>query len=483
MYVATPTETDTDAETMALSALLGHPERGEWWEAVDDGLFHGRERIIFCAMRRLWDDGRPVDLVTVPPEVAAHGIRASDIAELTETFITHVNFPEVVARLERARNRRIVRCEREQLGQLEREGDPRRFDEGLALWAVSRSRPLSTREGKESPIRISDLEEPPPRREVVGGAIPEGATTILYGDGGQGKSLVALHLATCTVAGLPWLGLPVIKGPVLYVDAELDVEEFTRRAYRVARGLGLDRPPAGLLYKRLDASLLDRTVPERVRRMARHAETVLTVMDSLTIGCSGGDLREAPVVTAVLKDLEKWGTVLAIDHPPAPQAGVPKSAYRPFGSTFKFNLCRSSLQLVRAPGGGLVLHCKKRSFGPETPPRGLALTFTKDVVTLESVPLEDDRLSGSEDDLAPVDRVDRALRQHPSGVTPDDLATALGNMTEKTVRNHLTTLKAQKRATNDAGRWQPVPSLPVGIGIGNRESLGRPESASAWGEV
>jgi hypothetical protein len=479
-----PAEIDSDAEGMVISALLHHPDRSEWWDAIDDlDLFHGRERAIVCAMRRLRDEGRPVDLVTVPPEVAAHGVSASDIAELMEIFITDVTFFEVVTRLERARNRRIVRCEREQLGQLEREADPRRFDEGLALWADSRSRSPSTREGKESPIRISDLDEPPPRREVVGGVIPEGATTILYGDGGQGKSFVALHLATCTVAGLPWLGLPVIKGPVLYVDAELDVDEFTRRAYRVARGLGLDRPPAGLLYTRLNSSLMDPRVRERGRRMARDAKTVLTVLDSLTIACSGGDLKETPVVTEVLKDIENWGTVLAIDHPPAPQAGVPKSAYRPFGSTFKFNLCRSSLQLVRAPGGGLVLHCKKRSFGREVPPRGLALTFTQDVVTLESVPLEDERLSGSADDLAPVDRVDRALRQHPSGVTAGELATALENMTEKTVRNHLTTLKAQRRATNDAGCWRAVPSLPVGIGIGNRESLGGSEPASPWGEV
>ena len=76
--------------------------------------------------------------------------------------------------------------------------------------------------------------------------------TSLYGDGGQGKSLLAVHLASAVALGRPFLGLPTEARPVLYLDAELDADEFTRRAYGVARGMGESRPPAGLHYLALE---------------------------------------------------------------------------------------------------------------------------------------------------------------------------------------------------------------------------------------
>ena len=55
--------------------------------------------------------------------------------------------------------------------------------------------------GGGSPLRIWERPEPPPREYVVDDLIPAGALTILYGDGGLGKSLLALYVATCTAAG------------------------------------------------------------------------------------------------------------------------------------------------------------------------------------------------------------------------------------------------------------------------------------------
>jgi hypothetical protein len=102
-------------------------------------------------------------------------------------------------------------------------------------------------------VQVWKRDEPERRYYVIAEIMPELAITALYGDGGNGKTLLATYAAICIVTGRPFLNLPVLSGPVLYVDAELEVEEFTRRAYKVARGMGLDKPPEGLFYVRLPA--------------------------------------------------------------------------------------------------------------------------------------------------------------------------------------------------------------------------------------
>jgi hypothetical protein len=123
---------------------------------------------------------------------------------------------------------------------------------------------------------------------------------------------------------------------------------------------------------------------------------------------------------------------------------VRATSARPYGSTFKYNLARSVVQMIRAPGGAFVLHHKKQNFEAPLAPVGIAITFGA-AVTLETISLADERLGGLDDDLAPLDRVDRALRAHADGATPKQLAEEL-DLAEKTVRNHLTTLRAQGRA-------------------------------------
>jgi AAA domain len=115
--------------------------------------------------------------------------------------------------------------------------------------AASRSRSLKDRESgtqENGLIAACDMPEPEARRYVVPGLMPDGALTILYGDGGLGKSYLALYFAMCAALGRPIAGRPVKKRTALYLDAELEQDEFLRRAYWIARGLGLERPPEGL---------------------------------------------------------------------------------------------------------------------------------------------------------------------------------------------------------------------------------------------
>ena len=84
-----------------------------------------------------------------------------------------------------------------------------------------------------------DGEPIPARQWLVEGLIPSGTVTLLGGDGGTGKSLVALQLAVSTALSRAWLGLPVTSGRALYISAEDDRDELHRRLSDIARAEGL----------------------------------------------------------------------------------------------------------------------------------------------------------------------------------------------------------------------------------------------------
>ncbi len=75
----------------------------------------------------------------------------------------------------------------------------------------------------------------PERVWHVADMVPDSTVTLLGGDGGTGKSLVALHLATSTALGHAWLGVDTRQGAALYLSAEDDKAELHRRLVDIAR--------------------------------------------------------------------------------------------------------------------------------------------------------------------------------------------------------------------------------------------------------
>jgi RecA-family ATPase len=90
---------------------------------------------------------------------------------------------------------------------------------------------------------------PAPRRYLVEGIVPESYPTMIYGDGGVAKSMLALSLGlgVASDAGT-WLGHKIEPGGVLYLDFELDAAEQNRRVSRLVNAEGLDKPPSLLRY-------------------------------------------------------------------------------------------------------------------------------------------------------------------------------------------------------------------------------------------
>ena len=74
-----------------------------------------------------------------------------------------------------------------------------------------------------------------PREWLIENFIPNNTVTLLGGDGGSGKSLLAMMLAVSTAAAqdVKWLGRLPVQGPSIYVGAEDDIDEMHRRIHDI----------------------------------------------------------------------------------------------------------------------------------------------------------------------------------------------------------------------------------------------------------
>lgn len=302
------------------------------------------------------------------------------------------------------------------------------------------------------PVRavcVGTLAEPPPREWFVAGLVPAGAPAILAGHSGLGKSYIALCIAICVCTGRAFLGRDVKQAPALWVDRELDQDEMARRSYAVARGMGLEGPPANLFYLRpLDAIGTGAAQAEILAAIEEHG-IELTILDSLTLGAVG-DAKEQRDVVPVMRDVEAWGTSLCIDHITKAAAAGNQSSAGIFGSGMKRAIARSTFNLVPA-GNALTLHPDKSNFGPASTPVHFVAGHGvnedgKQEVVFRKIEADDEALAGAGDHAPAHEQTLIALIRlfHEAGApVPLSTLAAERDVKEGTLRNHLAKLGAR----------------------------------------
>ena len=335
-------------------------------------------------------------------------------------------------------------------------------------------------------IRLADVEDLPPRTDVIEGMVPAGHPTSIHGAGAHLKSLVAMRQSLCVAAGVAFLGCRVTQGAVLYVDYELDEETAARRARLLAHGMGLEAVPAGLLYLNAHRPLLELLDDLRVL-IAQHS-VVMVVIDSLGVAICGDNQSEEGVIPAMLGLRNLGVACLVIDHQSRLLTGQEYAQKEQFGSVYKGNLSRCVWQVERAEPGldpsvvALVMRHRKASFGPLRSDLGVRVTFADGSIAMDAVDAASEpSLAGK---LPARDRVMRAVTSEP-GNTADGLADLTG-VPLNTVKNSLTQLRDQrlvKAATTskrEPATWYPTDSGAVRIERPDRDGSrdARPKTGS-----
>src|SRR5215212_6889417 len=197
-------------------------------------------------------------------------------------------------------------------------------------------------------VRFTEMEVPGPRRYLLKDLILAAFVTLLYGDGGVAKSLLALALAVAVAGGSgKWLGREVECCPVLYVDFELDAEEQTRRVYQLCCGQRLDAPPEDLLYMSALGHPASEAFTAALEACIEHGVRMM-VVDSLGPALQGDAEAARDVIGFFQKSVEPFRAegiaILIIDHQSRLQQGQSYQSKGAFGSVFKTNLARSVVQ-------------------------------------------------------------------------------------------------------------------------------------------
>lgn len=270
---------------------------------------------------------------------------------------------------------------------------PDPLPQGVADLSAFRNRPRQARSGTSAGrnsrfFTASDLaDKPVPEREwLVPDLIPAGTVTLLTGDGGTGKSLLALQLAVACTLGKHWLGRSVAAGRALFLSAEDDEAELHRRLCDVVAAEGAELGDLDNLILRsfagedaLLATLDMRSGALRASELLRELDAfladqppVVLVLDTLAdlFGGNENDRTQARQFVGLLRGLamRHQCAVLLLAHPSL--SGI-QSGAGTSGSTGWSNSVRSRLYLRRVFQGdeqpnpdARVLETMKANYGP-----------------------------------------------------------------------------------------------------------------------
>jgi hypothetical protein len=161
---------------------------------------------------------------------------------------------------------------------------------------------------------------------VIAGLIPQRSLSLLVGDSHLGKSPLMYQAAICVAAGIPFLGHPVSKGRVLYLDFENGLGDVDDMITRLSRYLRLpDKPENLLLWNYNDAP--PEWTNKNLGEMLCDARPVWAIIDSLS-ACYPGIEEKSGYVTRTYQEFRKisrdCGTAIAAVHHPRKPSTKPE---------------------------------------------------------------------------------------------------------------------------------------------------------------
>lgn len=278
--------------------------------------------------------------------------------------------------------------------------------------------------------------------------VVEGAASVLFADGGSGKSLIALAVAISVATGreiIPGI-MPLRCGPVIYWDWEWGEESHAERVQAICAGADMEMPPNMLFYQHEMASVME--AAPRMRKRVAETGAVFVVVDSLGFA-RGGDANSQELTVRMFSAFRTLGVpVLCIDH--VTKSKEDKTPTHSFGSAYTYNAARLMWRMDAAKEEGkndfycaLVNTKTNRKFQK---PRGIKVLVTTDederllTVNFESTDINE--IPGLNRALSLRDQIKIVIEKNNGRLmTPADIAKCLEadgtNVAEAVVRTTL----------------------------------------------
>lgn len=175
---------------------------------------------------------------------------------------------------------------------------------------------------------------PPGRVWIVPEWLPARRATLLTGDGGSGKSLLAQQMATSIALGLPFMGMQTRQQRALYLTCEDDLGELHRRQHAICQSLGIGLGQLGdelhlcsrvgfmdnsLVYFDGDAGAQDAPLMHEIKETCQRKAIFFIVLDNIAHLFDGNEniRNHVAVFCNALEKLaiECAATILFIGHP------------------------------------------------------------------------------------------------------------------------------------------------------------------------
>lgn len=219
-------------------------------------------------------------------------------------------------------------------------------------------------------------EEPEPLDFVIEGVVPKGEVVLLGGDGGQGKSYLAMAMACCMAGGSSWGELGFNGQQVAFLSMEDSEQVMRLRRDQIIEEYGLDRATVHRRLKLVDAGEAEvlafegfagsrrslSTTKSAMRLLEQALGFDLVILDSASQAFAGNE-NDRVMVTQFIKGLRSFvrgfdGSMILVAHIDKVAARGKSNGSSYSGSTAWNNSAKARLALTDG-----VLRMEKNNYG------------------------------------------------------------------------------------------------------------------------